>query len=106
MVYECHEYKMQIVNFAVHPNWRRRGIGVQMVSELVSKMTIHRRTHITMELRETNLAAQLFFQQQGFRAVRVLRNFYEDTGEDGYLMEYRLAKEEEVNRIAEYYEEK
>ena len=42
-----------------------------------------------------------------FLASRVLRSYYEDTGEDAYLMEYRLAgeavvdDEETVNRIAQ-----
>ena len=42
-----------------------------------------------LEVRETNLDAQLFFRAQGFRAVNVLRDFYEDTTEDAYLMQYR-----------------
>jgi hypothetical protein len=42
--------------------------------------------------------------------VRVLRAFYEDSGEDAFLMQYRLADdtgeelEETVNRIAQYEE--
>ena len=40
---------------------------------------------------ETNLPAQLFFSKQGFRAVRVLRGYYEDSGEDAFLMQYRFA---------------
>ena len=62
-----------------------------MTAKLVSKLSSHRRTRITLEVRETNLAAQLFFRTQGFRAVRVLRSFYEDSGEDAFLMQYRLA---------------
>jgi ribosomal-protein-alanine N-acetyltransferase len=42
-----------------------------------------------LEVRETNLAAQLFFRESGFRAVSLLRDFYEDTTEDAYLMQYR-----------------
>ena len=41
-----------------------------------------------LEVRETNLAAQLFFRDMDFRAVSVLHDFYEDTVEDAYLMEY------------------
>ena len=45
---------------------------------------------------------------QDFRAVRVLRAYYEDSGEDAFLMQYRLDegvtedKQETVNRIAQY----
>jgi [ribosomal protein S18]-alanine N-acetyltransferase len=34
------------------------------------------------------LLAQLFFRESGFRAVSVLRNHYEESDEDGYLMRY------------------
>ena len=58
-----------------------------------------------LEVRETNLDAQLFFKQIGFRAVSVLRDFYDDSDEDAYLMQYRYrATAEELanpaNRIS------
>ena len=110
MIYELHKSKLHILNFAVAPSFRRCGVGAQMVAKLISKLSSHRRTRITLEVRETNLPAQLFFRSQGFRAIKVLRSFYEDSGEDAFLMQYRLADdsgeeaEETVNRIAQYEE--
>jgi ribosomal-protein-alanine N-acetyltransferase len=110
MIYELHKNKLHILNFAVSPHCRRGGVGVQMVNKLVSKLSSHRRTRITLEVRETNLDAQLFFRTQGFKAVKVLRSYYEDSGEDAFQMQYRLADdtgedcEESVNRIAQYEE--
>ena len=110
MIYELHKNKLHILNFAVQPSCRRLGVGAQMTAKLVSKLSSHRRTRITLEVRETNLGAQLFFRGQNFRAVRVLRGFYDDSGEDAFLMQYRLAEdvgddvEEGVNRIAQYEE--
>jgi ribosomal-protein-alanine N-acetyltransferase len=110
MIYELHKAKLHILNFAVHPGCRRHGVGAQMVAKLISKLSSHRRTRITLEVRESNLAAQLFFRHEGFKAVKVLRSFYEDSGEDAYLLQYRLADdtgddfEESVNRIAQYEE--
>ena len=81
-----------------------------MVAKLVSKLSSHRRTRITLEVRETNLAAQLFFRAQDFKAVRVLRGYYEDSGEDAFLMQYKIAEDtgedadDAVNRIAQYEE--
>ncbi len=108
MIYELHKSKLHILNFAVHPAHRRNAVGAQMISKLISKLSGHRRTRITLEVRETNLTAQQFFRSQGFRAVRVLRGYYEDSGEDAYLMEYRFGGdtsediEEPVNRISQY----
>ncbi len=75
-----------------------------MLAKLTAKLSLHRRTRILLEVRETNLAAQLFFRHQGFRAVSVLRDFYDDTTEDAYLMQYRYRPAETeiivpINRI-------
>jgi ribosomal-protein-alanine N-acetyltransferase len=49
----------------------------------------------------------VFFRSQSFRARRVLRNYYEDNGEDAFLMEFQLTEAEAVsaqttNRIKSY----
>src|SRR4051812_17376634 len=79
MIYEMHRNRLHVLNFAVNPEFSRRGVGEQMVRKLVSKLTPQRRSRIMLEVRETNLAAQLFFKQLGFRAISLLRAFYEDT---------------------------
>ncbi len=89
MIYELHKNRLHILNFAVHPNFRRRGIARSMVRKLIGKLSQQRRNRILLEIRETNLDAQLFFREAGFRAISVLRDFYEDTTEDAYLMQYR-----------------
>ncbi len=40
-------------------------------------------------MRERNLPAQMFFRGHGFQATKLLRNYYEDSGEDAYQMELR-----------------
>ena len=80
MIYELHKARLHVLNFAVHPSSRRQGVGAQMVAKLAGKLSSHRRTRISLEVRETNLPAQLFFKAQGFKAVRVLRRFYDDSG--------------------------
>ena len=89
MIYELHKNRLHVIDFAVAPTARRQGVGSAMVEKMVSKLSQERRNRITLEVRETNLSAQLFFKSQGFRAVRVLRDFYEEDDEDAYLMQYR-----------------
>lgn len=89
MVYELQKTRLHILNFAVAPEYRRLAVGSQMVRKLIGKLSPQRRTRIVLEVRETNLAAQLFFRESGFRAVSVLHSFYEDSPEDAYLMQYR-----------------
>jgi ribosomal-protein-alanine N-acetyltransferase len=89
MIYELHKTRLHVLNFAVHPDHQRRGVGRQMIEKLMGKLTHQRRTRILLEVRERNLPAQLFFRSLGFLAISVLRDFYDDTVEDAYLMEYR-----------------
>ena len=104
MIYELHKNQLHILNFSVNEDFRRRGVGQQMVDKLVGKLSNQRRNRILLEVRETNLSAQLFFRAMGFRAVTVLRDFYDDTTEDAYLMQFRYVPSEvetgfPVNRI-------
>jgi ribosomal-protein-alanine N-acetyltransferase len=89
MIYELHKTRLHVLNFAVAREFRRLGVGTQMIAKLVNKLSHQRRSRILLEVRETNLPAQLFFRKCGFRAVSVLRDFYEDTTEDAYVMQYR-----------------
>ena len=104
MIYELNKTRIRVLNFAVSEKFRRRGAGSQMMAKLIGKLSSQKRSRITLEVRETNLPAQLFFRTVGFRAVSVLRQFYADTPEDAYLMQYRYHPEGQesvfpVNRI-------
>jgi ribosomal-protein-alanine N-acetyltransferase len=90
MIYELHRSRLHVLNFAVLRSHRRLGIGTQMMEKLIGKLTPDRRGRIQLEVRETNLAAQLFFRSLGFRATTVLKDFYQDSTEDAYLMQYAL----------------
>jgi ribosomal-protein-alanine N-acetyltransferase len=90
MIYELHKNRLHVLNFAVHPDFRRRKVGTTMINKLSGKLSPQRRNRILLEIRETNLQAQLFFRDRGFRAISVLRDFYDDTTEDAYLMQYRF----------------
>lgn len=109
MVYELHKARLHILNFAVAGEYRRMGVGTQMVLRLVDKLSQQRRQEIVLEVRERNLDAQLFFRTQSFRAISVLRQHYEDTEEDAYIMRFRLDAADDGlspfaprNRISEF----
>ncbi len=110
MIYELLKSQLHVLNFAVAPWARRQGVGSQMSEKLINKLAQQRRHEIRLEVREGNLSAQLFFRNQGFAATNVLRNYYEDTAEDAYVMRYLLESAEETipgphaprNRISEY----
>ncbi len=101
MIYELHKSRLHLLNFAVDPSVRRQTIGRSMLDKLVSKLSQDRRNRIMLEVRETNLDAQLFFKQLGFRAISVLRDFYEDTTEDAYVMQFRYRESDEAEELYE-----
>jgi ribosomal-protein-alanine N-acetyltransferase len=94
MVYELFINRIHLMNFSVKAECRRKGVGAQMVEKLISKLSTRRRMRIELEVVEGNLRAQLFFRSQGFRAVRILRDFYYD-GQTAYDMRYALTRKEE-----------
>jgi [ribosomal protein S18]-alanine N-acetyltransferase len=93
MVYELKKSKLHILNFAVSGQFQRLGVGSQMVAKLIGKLSTGRRNRVALEIRETNLPAQLFFRENGFLATQLLKEFYEDSPEDAYLMQYRYREE-------------
>jgi ribosomal-protein-alanine N-acetyltransferase len=100
MIYELHKSKLHILNFAVMQDYRRMGVGTQMILRLIDKLSQQRRNEILLDLRESNLDAQLFFRTQGFRAIRIVRSHYDDTDEDAYIMQFRL--DQQVDSLAPY----
>ena len=102
MFYELHKGELRIANFAVDPNYRRQGGGIIMLDKLKGKLYRQRREELTLDIRESNLEGQLFFKSQGFKAMSVLRNYYEDTTEDAYNMVYSITESVPSNSIYEH----
>jgi ribosomal-protein-alanine N-acetyltransferase len=105
MIYELHRNRIHVLDFAVHADFRRQGVGRQMIAKLVGKLSAQRRNRIALMIRETNVPAQHFYKATGFRAVEVVREHFADTGEDAYGMVYHLDESiltppTVVNRIA------
>lgn len=88
VIYEFHETTIHLLNFAVHPDYRRHKIGTQMIKKLINKLSPQILQRINVEIRETNLSAQLFFRKCGFKATNIFHKYYDNTPEDAYLMQY------------------
>jgi ribosomal-protein-alanine N-acetyltransferase len=95
MIYDLQKQKIHVLNFSVAPDFRRLRIGSQMVAKLIAKLSLRRRRSIFLEIRETNLGAQLFFRENGFRAGPILYGHYKDYApeEPEYQMQYEYKPE-------------
>src|SRR4030042_3656949 len=48
MVYELHKARIHVLNFAVADDYRRRGVGSQMIAKLIAKLSAQRPTRIIL----------------------------------------------------------
>ena len=90
MIYEMHDHKLHLISIAAHWQHRSCGIGLQLIDKLKDKLVFRRRNRITVDVRETNLDAQLFFRACGFEAVSVVKTPWPETSDDAYRMVYRV----------------
>jgi len=66
--------KGHIVSIAVHPAYRRRGIGTELVGEVL-KTT---KGKASVEVRESNEIAKEFYTHLGFLLRTIIPNYYGD----------------------------
>lgn len=79
--------ELEILNVAVAPTWRRKGIAAWMLEKLLNRARGQGMTKAFLEVRSGNSAAIPLYQQLGFRVSGRRRGYYAD-GEDALLMEY------------------
>lgn len=89
-VYEHSGPQITIHRFAVDPKFRRMGVGKRLVAKLVSKLG-PQRSRLVIDVRESNLPAQLFFASQGFRCTAIVEGPWDDL-ERAYRFELRAAR--------------
>lgn len=93
-----------ITTLAVHPDWRRQGVGRQLLAALLLEAVRRGARRMTLEVRAGNEAARALYEQFGFRAVAVLARYYRDTAEDALVMVLRgvdrLEVQQRIVRVA------
>ena len=74
VLYELHDSYLRILNLAVHPHYRRRGIGHAMMEKVKDKIRgVPRRDRLALFAPDWMLPAHLFFRSEGFLATGVIR---------------------------------
>jgi ribosomal-protein-alanine N-acetyltransferase len=78
--------ELHILNLAVKPQLRRKGIGRALLSELLARARQKDCLWATLELRASNEAARALYQEFEFRQVAVRKGYYRQPKEDAVLM--------------------
>jgi ribosomal-protein-alanine N-acetyltransferase len=76
-----------IATIAVHPNFRRQGIGEQILLHALRDVQDEGAQRAFLEVRAGNLAAQAMYKKYGFEVTGVRRRYYKDNNEDALLMD-------------------
>jgi ribosomal-protein-alanine N-acetyltransferase len=75
-----------IMNVAVDPDHRRRGIATRLLDALFATTAGDSRRGYTLEVRISNTTAIALYERLGFQATGVRRGYYTDNREDALVM--------------------
>ena len=75
-----------ITTIAVHPDYRRQGVGELLMLGLIDQAYDLNAQQLTLEVRVSNIAAQNLYVKFGFRHQGERKRYYTDNGEDASIM--------------------
>ena len=75
-----------VMNVAVHPDFRRRGIAEALVNSLVEELKAIDSHSLTLEVRASNVPAISLYEKLGFSEVGRRKNYYRNPREDALIM--------------------
>lgn len=75
----------EITNIAVHPNFRRHGIGKNVLLKLIDECKELEVKYLNLEVRKSNESARSLYIKSGFMEVGLRKGYYSN-GEDAVLM--------------------
>jgi ribosomal-protein-alanine N-acetyltransferase len=73
-----------VMNVAVDPDRRRRGIATALIGALLER--IEPDGQVTLVVRRSNIGAQALYERFGFRSAGIRPRYYADNGEDAVIM--------------------
>ncbi|UCD35423.1 MAG: ribosomal protein S18-alanine N-acetyltransferase [Nitrospiraceae bacterium] len=78
-----------VMDLAVHPKLRRSGIGSMLLKSALQQLRRTRQDvrHVTLEVRESNIAAIGLYEKFGFGEIGRRKEYYKKPPEDAVIME-------------------
>lgn len=70
--------QVQILKIATDPSYRRRGIAAELIALVASDARNLGATEMTLEVRESNVGAQAFYEKLGLAIIGVRPHYYSD----------------------------
>ncbi len=88
--------KGHVVSVAVLPDYRRQGIGKELVLAAMKALELHGAEECFLEVRTANEDAVRLYKNMGFDTARVATHYYHD-GADAYVMSIKLPQNPPMN---------
>ena len=82
--------EIEILDVAVDPLYQGKGLATFLLATLVNVCRLHKVRRIILEVRVTNQKAIGLYRKLGFHHVGQRPNYYEDNGEDAYIMALKI----------------
>ncbi|WP_164219724.1 ribosomal protein S18-alanine N-acetyltransferase [Virgibacillus sp. YIM 98842] len=76
----------QITNIAILPAYRRKKLGEKLFRYTMQKLIVMGVSRLSLEVRESNIAAQKMYRKFGLVAGGIRKNYYVDNHEDAIVM--------------------
>jgi ribosomal-protein-alanine N-acetyltransferase len=83
--------ELHVNNIGVWPESRRQGVGGALLGAALDAATRRGAFGAVLEVRASNLPAQIMYERFGFAVVGLRRNYYREPVEDAKIMTRRLA---------------
>lgn len=81
--------QLEITNIVVRKDFRKKGIGNELLTELIKLAKENGKEKITLEVNNTNLAAIKLYEKNGFKNVGFRKKYYNNTY-DANIMTLKL----------------
>ncbi len=88
-----------IGTIAVHPDYRRHGIGRRLLAHCLYEMISKGAKEAMLEVRRSNLEAQRLYVRFGFEIVGFRPRYYRDNGEDALLMNLKQLDKDTLKQL-------
>ena len=75
-----------MMNVAVHPDFRRKGIAEALVNDLVENLKKMESHCLTLEVRASNTPAIALYEKLGFSEIGRRKNYYRNPREDALIL--------------------
>ncbi len=99
LVYRSIGGEAEILNLAVAPSERRRGLGAALLEAALTALSADGAVEVFLEVRESNAGAKALYQRRGFEEIGRRRRYYRQPVEDAIVLRLPLSAAHESGTV-------